>query len=127
MNAANELAKERSREAAERTLTSWIQSCLTLIAFGFGFDRIVKALNHPSLQSQQTFLWESIVPYVAMSAIALGVFLLLLAIAVHHSQMKALALTGSLSAPGSRPLVLATAAIVLFAIFAAIVLLIKAI
>lgn len=29
----NELAKERNRVAAERTLTSWIQNCLILITF----------------------------------------------------------------------------------------------
>ena len=31
----NELAKERNRAAAERTMTTWIQNCLTLIGFGF--------------------------------------------------------------------------------------------
>lgn len=31
----NELAKERSREAADRTLMAWIRTVLSLIGFGF--------------------------------------------------------------------------------------------
>jgi inner membrane protein YidH len=31
----NELAKERSREAADRTLMAWIRTALSLIGFGF--------------------------------------------------------------------------------------------
>ena len=34
-NIANELAKERNREAAERTLMAWIRTALSLIGFGF--------------------------------------------------------------------------------------------
>lgn len=40
-----ELAKERNRAAAERTLMAWIRTCLSLISFGFGVDRIVTALQ----------------------------------------------------------------------------------
>jgi putative membrane protein len=36
---ATELARERSREAARRTLMAWVRTCLTLIAFGFGFGK----------------------------------------------------------------------------------------
>jgi putative membrane protein len=32
---ANELAKERSREAADRTLMAWVRTALSLIGFGF--------------------------------------------------------------------------------------------
>ena len=32
---ANELAKERSRQASDRTLMAWVRSALSLIGFGF--------------------------------------------------------------------------------------------
>ena len=34
-NLANELARERSREAAHRTLMAWVRTTLSLIGFGF--------------------------------------------------------------------------------------------
>ncbi|APD47845.1 DUF202 domain-containing protein [Synechococcus sp. CS-602] len=44
-NLNNELAKERSRAAAERTMMAWIRTSLSLISFGFGLDKIVGAIN----------------------------------------------------------------------------------
>jgi putative membrane protein len=44
-NPATELAKERNRAAEERTLMAWIRTCLTLISFGFGIERIVAVLD----------------------------------------------------------------------------------
>lgn len=45
MNLTNELAKQRNRDAAERTLMAWIRTCLSLISFGFGLDKIVAAID----------------------------------------------------------------------------------
>ncbi|MCT0199656.1 DUF202 domain-containing protein [Synechococcus sp. CS-1325] len=45
MNMTNELAKQRNRDAAERTLMAWIRTCLSLISFGFGLDKIVAAIR----------------------------------------------------------------------------------
>ena len=44
-NLNNELAKERKRAAAERTMMAWIRTCLSLISFGFGLDKIIGAIN----------------------------------------------------------------------------------
>ena len=45
VNLTNELAKQRNRDAAERTLMAWIRTCLSLISFGFGLDKIVSAIR----------------------------------------------------------------------------------
>lgn len=48
MNLTNELARQRNRDAAERTLMAWIRTCLSLISFGFGLDKIVAAIDRAS-------------------------------------------------------------------------------
>jgi putative membrane protein len=45
VNITNELARQRNRDAAERTLMAWIRTCLSLISFGFGLDKIVGAID----------------------------------------------------------------------------------
>ncbi|MEM9005726.1 MAG: DUF202 domain-containing protein [Cyanobacteria bacterium P01_F01_bin.86] len=40
-----ELAKERNRLAADRTILSWIRSGLVLISLGFGIDQAVNLLH----------------------------------------------------------------------------------
>ncbi|MGF1569775.1 MAG: YidH family protein [Nodosilinea sp.] len=41
----NELAKERNRAAAERTINAWIGQSLSLIGFGVAFDQIAQNLE----------------------------------------------------------------------------------
>ena len=38
-NTSTELARERSREAADRTIMAWIRTSLSLISFGFGIGK----------------------------------------------------------------------------------------
>lgn len=84
-NLNNELAKERNRAAAERTLMAWIRTSLSLISFGFGIDRVVTAL--------QTHLGDAINPFrlsriLGLSFIALGAFGLLAASLDHQKELK---------------------------------------
>jgi putative membrane protein len=44
-----ELAKYRSRAAADRTLMAWIRTSLSLIGFGFGIPTIVRAIENTHL------------------------------------------------------------------------------
>jgi len=43
---ANELARERNREAADRTLLAWIRTSLAMISMGFGIERLGQAAIH---------------------------------------------------------------------------------
>ena len=40
---ANELARERNREAADRTLLAWIRTSLAMISLGFAIERLGQA------------------------------------------------------------------------------------
>ena len=42
----NELARERNREAADRTLLAWIRTSLAMISLGFGIERLGQAAIH---------------------------------------------------------------------------------
>ncbi|MFM7035101.1 MAG: YidH family protein [Planctomycetia bacterium] len=39
----NELARERNREAADRTLLAWVRTSLAMISLGFGIERLGQA------------------------------------------------------------------------------------
>lgn len=82
-NLTNELAKERNRAAAERTLMAWIRTNLALIGFGVGIDRVVAVLNpridpvHPS-------------HLLGLAFIGLGVFAMVAATAEHIGELRRL-------------------------------------
>jgi putative membrane protein len=40
---SDELARERNREAADRTLLAWIRTSLAMISLGFGIERLGQA------------------------------------------------------------------------------------
>ncbi|MEA5443982.1 YidH family protein [Cyanobium gracile] len=75
-NLTNELAKERNRAAAERTMMAWIRTCLSLISFGFGLDKIIGAINssrfdgsaHAGLSVRLVAMGFVLVGIVAMAA-----------------------------------------------------------
>lgn len=110
----NELAKERNRAATERTLTSWIQSCLSLIGFGIAFDRILTALNQlfPANSTVINLRWTHT---VGLSVIAFGVLLLVLAIWGYLREIRLLAREDYLYRPiSSFNLAIVVGAVIIF-------------
>jgi putative membrane protein len=85
MNLTNELAKERNREAAERTLMAWIRTCLSLISFGFGLDKIIAAINSRGGLISHA---ELSVRLVAMGFVITGVLALAAAIRQHQRVLR---------------------------------------
>jgi putative membrane protein len=85
----NELAKERNREAAERTLTSWIQNCLSLIGFGIAFARIFSAINR-SFPKNSLLVNIRLTHIIGLNAIAIGVFLLIIAVLTYLTEIKSI-------------------------------------
>lgn len=45
----NELARERNRAAADRTLMAWIRTAIAMIGFGFGIGKLSDALEKNKL------------------------------------------------------------------------------
>lgn len=88
-NITTELARQRNLEAAERTLCSWIQSCLGIIGFGFGLDSISTALSQAFPQKNWRFnlLLGHI---IGLLAIALGILLLVLMMVAYQASVKSL-------------------------------------
>ena len=85
----NELAKKRNQLGAERTLTGWIQNCLILITFGIGFEQIFSALSQSSL-SKYLSINIKLARLIGLSTIALGIFLLGLAVIQFLIQVNSL-------------------------------------
>jgi putative membrane protein len=86
-NIQAELAKERNRAAAERTLMAWIRTCLSLISFGFGIDSIVSAI----LSFQRVS--ESLNPVrfsrvLGLAFIALGIYAMISAAIEHKKELR---------------------------------------
>lgn len=86
-NINTELAKERNRAAAERTLMAWIRTCLSLISFGFGVDRIVTALRQSSVSE---YIEDPIhlTRILGLSFIAIGTSAIILAALEHRRELR---------------------------------------
>ncbi|MEY3867021.1 MAG: YidH family protein [Microcoleaceae cyanobacterium] len=86
VNLNNELAKERNRAAAERTLMAWIRTSLSLISFGFGIDKILEVLRQSKLK-ESTHIYSG-ARLVCIGFILIGIFALWGAIRQHRKILK---------------------------------------
>jgi putative membrane protein len=87
-NIANELAKERNREAAERTLMAWIRTALSLIGFGFGIGKLAAYLDAAGLHTRLDVPHSSLI--FGASFIVVGILGLLAAIVQHARILRRL-------------------------------------
>jgi putative membrane protein len=91
-NITNELARERNREAADRTLMAWIRTALALIGFGFGIGKFAAYLDaaglHPAHNPPHTSL------IFGASFIVVGILGLLAATVQHVRVLKRLSQPG---------------------------------
>lgn len=84
-NIQAELAKERNRAAAERTLMAWIRTCLALISFGFGIDRTVSAIR--SLQVVGDINPVRFSRILGLAFVALGTYAMIVASIEHRQEL----------------------------------------
>ena len=81
-----ELAKYRSRAAADRTLMAWIRTCLSLIGFGFGIPTIVRAIENTRLSHHLNPVRFSVI--VGLSFIVTGMLGMVLGLREHRQLLK---------------------------------------
>ncbi len=70
-NTSTELARERTREAADRTLMAWIRTGLSLISFGFGIGKFYDYLETAELEKSLDPLRST--QWIGGALISLGV------------------------------------------------------
>jgi putative membrane protein len=83
----NELAKERNRAAAERTMNSWIGSCLGLVGAGVAIDQIDQSLRRRYPDASYAMA-ENVAHIVGLTFVGAGIVLLGLALIQHRLEIK---------------------------------------
>lgn len=81
-----ELAKYRSRAAADRTLMAWIRTCISLIGFGFSIPTIVRTIENTHLSHKLNSVRFSVI--VGLSFIGTGMLGMVLGLREHRQLLK---------------------------------------
>lgn len=118
----NELAKERNRAAAERTMTAWITNALTLIGTGVAFDQINQALRQ-RFPEESPLVTDWLVEWTGVGFIMAGIAVLGVALAQHRLVVKSINHHEYVLLSVSRLNQIATTGIVGFGLLGAIVIL----
>ena len=120
---STELAKERTRAAADRTLMAWVRTCLSLIGFGFGIAKFRDILAEAGLHRGPEHLHSTLI--FGLSFISLGIFGLLAAVIQHWRILQHIKLD-RFQYTGFRPVVMITSILLLLiGLFAIIALLFR--
>jgi putative membrane protein len=82
----NELARDRNRAAADRTLMAWIRTALAMIGFGFGVGKLYDALEKANPDQVTDPIHSAYI--VGEALIALGVLGLFAAVIQHWQILK---------------------------------------
>ncbi len=114
----NEMAKERNREAVDRTLMAWIRGSLSFIGFGFGIDVITRGLESTALGNAPDLAASARV--LGLSFIVVALFGVIVAMVQYRQGMKEIEVGGYRSTPSFPLGLLAVAALGLFGLFAVI-------
>jgi putative membrane protein len=110
INISNELAKERNREAADRTLMAWIRTALSLIGFGFGIGKLANYMEAAGIHTHLDPVHTTVI--FGASFIVLGILGLLAAIVQHVRILSRLA-QPDFAYSAMRPIALAVAGLLL--------------
>src|SRR5690242_13528874 len=106
----NELARERNREAAERTLMAWIRTALSLIGFGFGIGKLDAYLHGAGLHTRFDLPHSTLI--FGASFIVVGILGLLAAIVQHARILKRLS-QPNFAYNAMRPIAMTVAAVLM--------------
>jgi len=102
---SSDLAFERTRMAAERTLIAWIRTALSMISFGFTIYKFLEAMQ----ESQKVHLQPNGPRNLGLTLIALGTTGLIIACIQHRSLLKQLHYSTSVGARWSLAMIVAAA------------------
>jgi len=102
---STDLAFQRTRMAAERTLIAWIRTALSMISFGFTIYKFLQAMQ----ESQKLPIRENGPRNLGLTFIALGTAGLIIACVQHRSLLKQLHYSSSIGTRWSLAMMVAVA------------------